>query len=167
MAFTVEDGSGVSGANSYVSVADADAYFADIGAPADWSGATTTEKEQALVKGTQYLEAHYRWSSGSIGSDDQGLGWPRSGAEDRYGRSIDDDVVPEAVKQATCEAAVRTFTADLAGDQTQKVLSEEVSGAVAVTYDANSPQHTRYPLIDQLLTGLASSGSLEVEIVRS
>lgn len=166
MPFTVEDGSGVEGANSYVSVADADAYFALRGAPAAWSAATTAAKEQALFLGTQYIEAHYLWSTGEVGSDDQGLGWPRTNAEDRHGRTIDSDVVPEVVKQATCEAASRAMAGTLLADETQKVVRQKVEGAVEVEYDRNADQGTRYPLIDQLLAGLSGSSEYSSVVVR-
>ena len=49
MAFIVEDGTGVEDANSYTSVAFADAYFADRN-NTTWSGASVADKEFALVK---------------------------------------------------------------------------------------------------------------------
>jgi hypothetical protein len=166
MAFTVEDGSGVAGANSYVSEADADAYFTDHGIPSDWSTATSAEKEQALVKATQWIDAHYWWITGEIGGTVQALGWPRVQAEDKFGRSIDSDVVPDQVIAACCEAAVRSIAGDLEADETQKVLEEEVTGAVRVRYDPNAAQGTLYPLINQLLSGLAASGEYQAQVVR-
>lgn len=165
MAFVVEDGTGKADATSYVSIADADAYFTDRGTPAAWTAADTTEKEQALVKGTQWLDAHYRWN-GDIASTTQALGWPRLYAEDRWERTIDDDVVPQAVKDACCEAAVRSMAADLEADETQKVSEEEVVGAVRVKYEDGAPAGTRYPLIDQILRGLATSSDYQLEVVR-
>lgn len=167
MAFVAEDGSGKSDANSYVSLADANTYFTDYGEPAEWTAASDSEKQVALVKGTQYLDSHYRWVSGEIGSSTQALAWPRDGAYDRHGRYIESTIVPEQVKQAACEAAVRDLQGEILGDLTQKVVEEEVSGAVRVRYDPNASQGTSYPIIDQLLTGLAASTNYEVEIVRS
>ena len=58
MALVVEDGSGLSGANSYATAAQADTYASDRGLSA-WTGDTAT-KEAALIRATDYLEATYR-----------------------------------------------------------------------------------------------------------
>ena len=54
MAFTVEDGTIVDEANSYVSVEYADAFFAERGITA-WDGEDTA-KQYALVKATDYVD---------------------------------------------------------------------------------------------------------------
>jgi len=51
--FIVEDGSGVVGANSYLSVADADAYFVNHGSPAAWVDAAAST---SLTLGTLPLD---------------------------------------------------------------------------------------------------------------
>ena len=56
MAFVTEDGTGLAEANSYVSVAEADAYHADRGNAA-WIGEDSA-KQSALIKATDYLENH-------------------------------------------------------------------------------------------------------------
>ena len=61
MAFTVEDGTGLSDANSLASVAEFDAYCTERGI--DVTGfADTTAKEVALVKGADYLKTVYYYS---------------------------------------------------------------------------------------------------------
>ena len=78
MAFTVEDGTGVSGANSYGSVADANTHWSDRTDDDDvWENADTSDKESALIDATDYIEGTYSWI-GEKKSKDQGLGWPRS-----------------------------------------------------------------------------------------
>ncbi len=79
MALTVEDGSGVSGANSYISVTDADTYFStrhDSG----WAAAATNDKERVLILAADYMRQAWRlkWR-GSLVSATQALSWPRSG----------------------------------------------------------------------------------------
>jgi hypothetical protein len=53
--FTVEDGSGVVGANAYLSVVDADDYHAGRANPA-WSSADLAAKQAAIVKATDHIE---------------------------------------------------------------------------------------------------------------
>ena len=72
--FVVEDGSGKSDANSYVSIANANQYHENTTASTDWSGASQANKERALRLGTQYVEARYShlWR-GNKASSDQAL----------------------------------------------------------------------------------------------
>ena len=49
MAIIVEDGTGLANANSFISVAGADAYWAEVTTPALWNAANTAAKEAALV----------------------------------------------------------------------------------------------------------------------
>lgn len=122
MAFTVEDGTGLANANAYVSVADADAYFADRGEPTAWAGASTTEKEQAIVKATDYIEKRFsRRFVGVKGSSDQALSWPRDNAYDADDYLLADDEVPTALADATAEYANRAISAALIPDPTVNV----------------------------------------------
>lgn len=167
MAFTVEDGTGKSDANSYVSVANADAYFTEQGTPTEWAAASNTEKENALVTATRYIEARYRWVTGEIKSTTQALGWPRLDAEDRYDRTIDSSVIPQQLKDAVCEAAQKVLEGeDLLADTEARVSSEAV-GDISVSYDTNHPTTKRYRLIDALLAGLASDPSSSALILRA
>lgn len=105
--FVVEDGTGKTDANSYISVADADQYNENHQADTDWSGATQAEKEKALRLATQYLDAEYGndWI-GVRANEDQALDFPRADMIDRDGVDIDSDSVPQAIKDATVEAAI-------------------------------------------------------------
>lgn len=108
MALTVEDGTGVAGADSYLSVAAADSYHTARDSQ-DWLGAGTQEKEIALRVATQYLDAMYgeEWVGvRTNGPDVQGLDWPRTGAWDRDDFNHD-ATVPAAVQSATAELALR------------------------------------------------------------
>lgn len=109
MAFTV-------GVNSFVSVADADAYFTDRG-NASWTG-TDTEKENALIRGTDYLVQKYtaRWR-GTLTSLSQVLPWPRIGVVTSDGQIIASTTMPAAVENATSEMGLRALSnSDLFAD---------------------------------------------------
>ena len=112
MTITVEDGTGLVNADAYISEADADTYFAAI-ANATWAGATTTAKEQAIVKATRYMEKRFgnKWK-GIIASSTQALGWPRDYVYDERGTELDDQV-PTAIAHACAEYAVHALTNDL------------------------------------------------------
>jgi hypothetical protein len=76
MALTIEDGSLVSGANSYVTLADARAYAEDRGAvlPID-----DDDAEVVILKAMDYLESFSDRFKGWRVERDQALSWPRSG----------------------------------------------------------------------------------------
>jgi len=157
MALIVEDGSIVTGAESYCTVAFANTYLANRGYTA-WDALDDTDaKEPALRKATDYMLAMFkgRWQ-GTIVDEDQALDWPRYGViVDGY--DVAYDSVPLAVQKACAELAYRASTADLSPDLSQGVLSESV-GPISVTYDKSSPQFTRYRAIDALLSPYLKAG---------
>lgn len=157
MAFTVEDGSGVAGANSYCSVIDAGTYHSDRG-DTGWTG-TDEVKQAALVRATEYLEARCAWSTGTKGTEAQGLSWPRIGAYDRHGWSIDDDVVPQVVQDATAYLALQALSETL-GAPLGRLKSSVKAGSVVVAWAPSAPDAKRYPLVDGMLAGLVSGGAL-------
>ncbi|MBF0374875.1 MAG: hypothetical protein HQL39_15825, partial [Alphaproteobacteria bacterium] len=60
MSLIVEDGSGLSDANAYVSLAYADGYHALRGNAA-WAAAGQPARESALVRATDHLDRAFRW----------------------------------------------------------------------------------------------------------
>jgi hypothetical protein len=159
MALTVEDGTGKADSESFVSVSDADTYHSNRG-NTDWASLATAAKEQALRKATDYMEQLYRlmWK-GYRHTEAQALSWPRDEVERvdyaflNQSSFYDNDVVPNEVKNACAELALRASADDLAPDLTQGVKREKVD-VLEVEYDTNSPQYTRYRAIDNMLAPL-------------
>lgn len=161
MAFTVETGTGVTNANAYIDVAYADAYFTDRGITA-WTAALTPAKQIAIIKATDYIET--RWGRRFLGSgpllDTQGLSFPR---RDTF------TGIPEGLKRATAEYAVRALTDELMPDPTtdasggmiignrQKVgpIETEVTFSASAGVSALKP----YPAADRLMTQYLRSSS--------
>jgi len=79
MAIIVEDGSLVSGANSFVTVGTADSYF-ETRHDTAWENADDDAKERALVLASDYMTQAWRlkWR-GSLVNALQSLPWPRDG----------------------------------------------------------------------------------------
>lgn len=107
MAFTVEDGTGLAAANSYVSVADADTHHTDRG-NTTWTAASNGDKEVALVKATDYVDKRFgRRFRGYRTSKDQGLEWPRISAFDNDDYLLADvDDIPRQLVKAVSEYAL-------------------------------------------------------------
>jgi len=109
--FVVEDGTGLTLANSILSVADADQIMENFDDPAAWTAATDAEKENALRQATRYLNYMYVWD-GYKTATTQGCQWPRYPVYDEDGTLIDSDVIPQRVMEACAHLAL----ADINGD---------------------------------------------------
>ena len=166
MTLTVEDGSGLTNADSYVSVADCDTYHANHSGSTTWSGATTANKEKALRLATQYLDAKYeRRFVGVRFSLEQSLHWPRSYVQQYDIYSVSKTEVPSELKDACCELALKQLSdTDLAPDITNpgNIAEEEVSaGSVSsrTKYVGGGKGQTKeYTLVRYLLQGLLRQG---------
>jgi len=168
MAFVVEDGSGKADANSYVSVADADAYHVDHSASTDWSGAENAVKEKALRLATQYLDVSYegRWR-GAKADSDQALAWPRCYAYDNDDYAYDSDAIPQKLADAAAELALRVVEGDTLLDDISKpgIVKRESVGlgplSKSVDYQGGTSPVKDYPLISAQLKALTVRGGVE------
>ena len=134
MAFIVEDGSEVSGANSYASVAFADSYFADRG-DTIWDSLGNAAKEIALIKATDYIDMRFKLLFiGCRKSRDQSLHWPRLNAVQADGWWITSDEVPVDLQKATVEYALQAAQAGdlLAKEATDSNASPKIAETVKV-----------------------------------
>lgn len=139
------------GADTYVAVTDADAYFAARGV-ATWATADTASREAALLRATTYLDGTYRFV-GQLADPSQSLAWPRVGATDMEGRIVAG--IPRAVEHACAELALVALGADLAPplDRGGRIRSEQI-GPLQVSYEDGAPSGRTFPFVDLLLAGL-------------
>lgn len=153
----IEDGTIVAGADSYISAANAVVYGAKhTGAgQAAFAALAEASQESALRISTQWLDARYQWP-GTIVDDDQALSWPRAGAIDSEGRDIASDAIPQAIKDALCEAAFAHALEDLNEIRSRGGLTtSETVGPISVTYSSAAPPGRSFPFIDSLLKRIA------------
>lgn len=168
MAFTPEDGTGVTGANAYCSVADADSYFVLHRSSATWSAKTTTEKQTAILEATAWIDSEYRgmWVGSGILMATQGLSWPRTEAYDAEGRLMTG--VPQDVVSATCELAIASFDAPLAAvrDLSKRVKRRKV-GPIETEYETSGMSTGRvYPFVRSLLSGVSLRAVGSIPLMR-
>lgn len=157
--FVVEDGTGLANANAYISVAFADQYHDDYGAPSEWMVSTLAEKEHAIREATRYLDGSHssRWR-GTRGSESQALDHPRFGVVDTDGWSRDDDLIFVEVKNATAIAALKSrqgelFLPDVSAAEVG-IKSESVSvGPISEskTYERTKRTFKRFSIIEATL----------------
>jgi hypothetical protein len=136
--FVVEDGTGLSTATSYVSVADADSYVSTMGGNATWEAATNAQKQGALMYATRYLDDSFQWYS-FIYSTSQALGWPRNSFTDKEGRTIPAATVHEPIKNATVEMALAHLSGGINETSSEGIQSEKI-GDSSITYRAGGSQ---------------------------
>jgi len=167
MSIIVEDGSGLSTAESYISVADASTYFSNRGVTTWASIASDALREAALRKATDYMTATYRnrWE-GFRYTEDQALDWPREGVV-RDSWAVGYDEVPIEVQRACAEFALKAASAELQEDLTRGVVREKID-VIEIEYDKNSPERTRYSFIDAMLAPFLNSigTGASVQLVR-
>ncbi len=163
MAFTVEDGTGVVGANSYVDLAYAAAYFADRNVTA-WAG-TTSQLQGWLIDATDYVEGRFgdRFI-GTPNTEEQALHFPVDSATS----------LPDKLKRAVCEYALRAKVSPLAPDPTvdssgfsvvtirEKLGPLETESAVRGSEGSRPMLFRPYPAADMLLKGLLIASSAVV-----
>ena len=101
MALEVEDGTGKTNANSYISVVDAEAIITARDPDSPWLALANNEKEAALLEGALYLSNWliFPWR-GTQKTYEQSMDWPRTGATMRYGPAIPDDSIPSDISLA-------------------------------------------------------------------
>jgi hypothetical protein len=159
VALTIEDGTGVAGANSYISVVDAQAY-------ATARGISVTVTEALLLKAMDYIEALRGEFQGTKVEGTNALQWPREGAQ-LDGYDIDDDEIPDILPQAQAQLACDAYTYTLLPvSDGREVVAESVAGAVSVQY-AQSGDTAPQPhfaaaraLLDPLLKSAVGGGPL-------
>ena len=158
----VEDGSIVADANSYVTYDYALAYHALRGNSA-WAAGSEINQQYAIIRATQAVDSIYKgkWKGTPTEYGTQELEWPRSGVT-VGSTSIDDDVIPAAIKKAVCEAALRelaeanSMTPDLdRGGEIKRVKADTVE----VEYMDGANSTTTFTAIDGLLADLVTGTS--------
>jgi len=152
------------GTDSYVTVAEADAYHT-ANNNAAWTG-TTAVKEAALRYATRYVDRKYQWIGMHSGSPGQPLAWPRLDAYDSEG--VIRIGVPQEVKDATCEMALSYITdaGILPSKDRGGEIAEVKAGSVSVRYADNAPSARTYPMIDLLLQRITSGSASTIKLVR-
>lgn len=174
MSLIVEDGTGLSTAESLSSVAEFLAYHASIGNTSATT-LTTAQTEQCLRKATAFMMGRYRarWG-GSRKTTTQAQDFPRSlmpikDAPNLYGNSASyyaDDAVPQAVKDACASLALRAASATLLADQSRTKKSVTV-GPITTVYDDVAGQATQYVEVDAMVAPYLKASGNQVMMVRA
>jgi hypothetical protein len=130
MALIIEDGTGVVGANSYVSVAEFQAWLAARGYT------ITGNPEQLLLRAMDYIESLNYWGMPVI--CDQDLAWPRAWVPMDGCCYFNSNQIPEDLKTAQMQVA-RSIDAGVDPLSTlPRLVSSVTVGPISVTYEKGS-----------------------------
>ena len=159
MALVVQDDLGtITNANSYIESTYADAYFSDRGNTV-W--ASLTNKDALLIQATDYIETVYynKWA-GDRYSEEQNTEFPRTIDYENVG-------IPERLKKACCELAIKANSGTLLTDVEQRIVKEKVA-VIETTYSEYSDQLTQYTTVYNLLAEyLENSSANSSKVVRT
>lgn len=148
MALVVEDGTGKSNADSFVSLADFKTYCDNRGY--DYSASSDSVMEQKLRLASDYISSKWKYK-GTRYLAGQSLEFPRTGLYDDSSYVVSG--VPLRVRNAACELAFTALTESLFEnlDRGGKVTSESV-GPISVSYAADAPAGKVFSVAEALLS---------------
>lgn len=167
MALTVEDGTGVAGANSYASLATLRAYASARGVtlPAD-----DAALEAFALLGMDYLEGLRGRYQGAKTDPTQPLQWPRYPVV-IDGADFPSDAIPVELVNALCRLCIEQHAGvDLSPTRTGAFIIEDTTGPITTKYSeklgggAGSPPDM--PAVDALLSPLLTVGRVGIAFTR-
>jgi len=178
IALVVEDGTGRSDADSYVTLAEADTYHLRFGNPDVWATATTAQRTTWLRTAAEQIDTYFgiRWR-GYRATSTQALDWPQHAAFDYVAnRIIEGTVVPQRVKKAQFLWALdlalgndpieTTQVGQQGVEQESKTMAGGFSKSVTYTSGASGTPRAMTALfrqvVQQLSPLLAESGDVEL-----
>src|ERR1044072_3560587 len=122
---------GGSTSNSYVTLTEANDYFADRLNTTEWDTATSDTKEKALITATRRIDEEQ--FVGYKVSNTQSLKWPRYNVLDEDGLFyFPVDSIPERVKQAVFVTALELLRADFLAENYMGNFSYFSAGTVQI-----------------------------------
>lgn len=134
----IEDGTGLTNADSYIDVIFADAYFLKRGIT-QWDA--LTNQESLIIRAMDYIENNYSYKGTKLVST-QALQFPRL---------IDGETVyPIALKNSVCELALKSNDEDLLADTDKTTIREKV-GDLEIEYDPNQDNIKSFNYVNKLL----------------
>lgn len=136
----VEDGTGITGSNTYIDVDDAVTYSTNWENTA-FTAATSDEQAQALYAAAYSLDRLYgrRYISVLPPASGQGLLWPRYTIMGNDFRKITQGTIPTCLLDAQCELANLYLSGtNLFPNETDNRLFKETTTAIAVIKEANT-----------------------------
>lgn len=132
----VEDGTGISNADSYISLEDAEAYVSSSFFTGDWSELTNSQKESLLKTSSMYLDSFYSWY-GEKSVQTSGLRWPRVGVEDSDDIEVPSNSIPNKIKWATVEMSIYLASTNLLEESDSRGVDSVKIDVIEITFNSS------------------------------
>ena len=147
-----EDGSGLTTANTFVTLVE----FKAAAALRGWTVPADAEIEKRAVLAADYLDNEQRFKYRGLRlTATQRLAYPRTGVVERYGQPLTDGTIPWRLKQAQCELInfqqSRTLQSVLERGGDIRQLKVDV---ISISYGDKSSPEDVYPAVWGVLTPL-------------
>lgn len=156
MALTIEDGTIVTGADSYISETDYQAWAdARFGASRSTAPADDAAAESLILRAMDYFEGSN--FKGVKTTEDQPLQWPRAYvAIDSY--EVGTGEIPNQVKLALYELTYMEETSEGLSNTIERAVTKEKIGPIEVEYDENASSRTMTPSVTRAMSKLLQAG---------
>lgn len=174
MAITIVATAGSASANSFATAAEMATYMEGRLNSSTYDDASADNINRALVEATNELD--YRRWLGRRATSTQALSWPRDDVIDPdspYSDYYSSAVVPDRVKDATCELAfqfLKAGTTDVAALDSSIEVKREKIGPLETEYAEPTTRARglgRYPSVTRYLRGLVEGGGVAGRAVRA
>ena len=163
-------------ANSYVTVAEATTYLDNHKRSAElalWTAASDDDKARAVIAATTHVDSYYEFV-GYRTTTTQALKWPRAGVMTRDGDAyLDQDTIPQLLKDAVCEQAFVEVQSDRAADSSTCGIHRVKADVLEVEFDGIESQEQKVvadivaAMLDAWIEGYTGSSAFEtVDLAR-
>ena len=158
----VEDGSGLSTADSYVSLIEADLYMSTFRSCDGWDG-TDSDKESMLIIATRAIDLLYGTQYRSIKKLSGALLFPRADFYDIHNTLVTQGTIPKNLKDAVCEIALVRYnggnilpTSTTSNNTSDKIKIGpiEISSTSGGYSGINDEQYSGFYEVEQLLKSI-------------
>ena len=138
LTLVLEDGSGLSNANAFATVAEITAILEENIYATAWPALTDAQRTAVAVRATRLIVEDvaargWRWCGWPVNAS-QALPFPRSGMYDREGYSVASTIVPADIKRLTAEFCESLATVDTAAAANGPAEQSVTMGRTSVTY---------------------------------
>tara|TARA_Y100000310_G_scaffold160700_1_gene160534 strand:- start:1261 stop:1764 length:504 start_codon:yes stop_codon:yes gene_type:complete len=161
----VEDGTGLSTANTYISLADAETYFEGRLNITDWDGATDANKNIALAMSAALLDDYFKFE-GHKTTQEQALSWPRYDIH-IDGFHIPSTTIPQRLKDACAEYAMWLLRSDRTAEEDSVGFKSLKAGSLSMEIDPNDRAATVPDVVVKMLAEIGTKiGGGNVKVTR-
>ena len=140
-------------ANSYVTVSEANSYFATRLHSEAWENESS--QASALITATSQLDWYIQFK-GTQTTSTQALKWPRADVTRPDGTEVSDSIIPNDVKVAVYELALSSLVGDRTADNPLAGIEQVKAGSLMIKADNGDAHSTKKDAIPEKVKRILS-----------